>query len=446
MLENGLQTHLVAVIGAGPAGLFSAQYLARQGVQVVLFNRDIKPGGLAEYGIFPDKYKMRQGLQAKFRRILSMPNVHYQGNVVIGQSGDFRLDQLRQAGFQAFMVTTGASECNWLGLPGEDLDGVYQANEIVFYYNRLPEKAQLHPRFGRRILIIGVGNVMLDIVHYLEKEGVSCTVTAVGRRGPAEVKFDKPTLVQVAGCLDMDDIRKEVTAAFPAVRSVGEDVDDFYSFLEKTREKASTCSSEIRIRLRFLRSPRRLVRDEGGQVKEVVLEKNHLKLEDGKVTSYRTGVMETLPADTVIFSIGSRVDEDFGLPVIGGHFATTPTPSFPVEGISYEVYNPDLNVKCEDIFVSGWARLASEGVVGLARKDGERGAKALLNYLDSCPPVDERGVSCALAQLTAVDKKIINLADLEKLRQMEQKIAAEEGLPEFKFNSKDAMLRVIEGN
>jgi len=185
--EKPHPTHLVAVIGAGPAGLYAAQHLARQGVQVILFNRDIKPSGLAEYGIFPDKQKMRKGLQAQFWRILEMPNVHYQGNVVIGQAGDIKLDQLRKAGCQAFMITTGAQKSNWLGLPGEDLKGVYQANDIVFYYNSYPEQKNLKPAFGGHVLIIGVGNVMLDIVHYLMKARSQHIVTAVGRRGPAEV-------------------------------------------------------------------------------------------------------------------------------------------------------------------------------------------------------------------------------------------------------------------
>jgi len=71
----------VAVVGAGPAGLFAARELSAHGVNVILFNRDIKPGGLAEYGIFPDKLKMKEGLRAQFRQILSDPNITYFGNV-----------------------------------------------------------------------------------------------------------------------------------------------------------------------------------------------------------------------------------------------------------------------------------------------------------------------------------------------------------------------------
>ena len=95
MQKSTDKNHLVAVIGAGPAGLYASQYLARKGVEVVLFNREIKPGGLVEYGIFPSKHKLRQGLISQFKRILEMPNVHYFGNVNVGQLGDIRVDQLR---------------------------------------------------------------------------------------------------------------------------------------------------------------------------------------------------------------------------------------------------------------------------------------------------------------------------------------------------------------
>jgi ferredoxin/flavodoxin---NADP+ reductase len=434
----------VAVIGAGPAGLYAAQYLARQGVQVVLFNRDIKPGGLAEYGIFPDKHKMRTGLMAQFKRILRMPGVRYIGNVTVGQSGDIKFDQLRSVGFQALMVTTGAQENNWLGLPGGDLDGVYNANDIVFHYNHLPERADQHFDFGRVVAIMGVGNVMLDIVHYLKRDHHSGVVTAYARRGPGAVKFDKQTLEPVAGCLDLAAIKSAVNEATPALMGVGDDATRFFSLLADAREKSHDCDSDLTFRMRFLRSPRRLIGAETGRVRAVEFEINQLVEKEGIVLARGTGQMETVPADTIIFSIGSHVDSGLGLPVAQGNYLTSPEPRFPIDGISYEVYNPDLCVHCEDIFVSGWARLASEGIVGLARKDGERGARALLRYLETLTPVSQLEIDDALGQLPKVGKRVVDLADLEILWAIENKIALEKGRPEFKFSSNEAMLEAIE--
>lgn len=442
--------YLVAVIGAGPAGLYAAQYLARQGVQVVLFNRDIKPGGLAEYGIFPDKHKMRKGLLTHFRRILGMPSVIYQGNVTIGQSGDIKLDQLRRAGFQAFMVTTGAQQNNWLGLPGEDLGGVYHANSIVFHYNRLPGNAVQRIELGQEVVVIGVGNVMLDIVHYIKQNHHDCKVTAYGRRGPTEVKFDMETLEPVAGCLDLDAIKAAVEESSPAVENVGKNLESFFSILTGAREKSIECDSDLRFKMKFLRTPRRLIGDgsaqkgSGERVRAIEFEINQLIVEDGIVGSRGTGKTEIVPADTVIFSIGSHVDPGFGLPVGSGNYLTTSNPRFPVDGISYEVYNPDLCAYCEDIFVSGWARLASEGIVGLARKDAERGAKALLQYLETLQPNSQEGLKQALRQLPIVEKRVVNFADLEILWEAERKIASEKGWSDYKFDTNAEMLGVIE--
>lgn len=81
--------YFVAVIGAGPAGLFGARELAAQGAHVALFNRDIKAGGLAEYGIYPVKHVMKEGLRKQFRQTLDMAGIDYYGNVTIGTHGTY---------------------------------------------------------------------------------------------------------------------------------------------------------------------------------------------------------------------------------------------------------------------------------------------------------------------------------------------------------------------
>jgi len=129
----------VAVIGAGPAGLFAARLLAAEGVHVTLINRDIKPGGLAEYGIYFTKHKMKDGLRKQFRQILQEPDIEYFGNLSVGNEADLTLDELRAAGFQALLVTAGAQGTKWLGMPGEELArGVYHAKDLVYHYNKLP--------------------------------------------------------------------------------------------------------------------------------------------------------------------------------------------------------------------------------------------------------------------------------------------------------------------
>ena len=446
MKKTDDKNFLVAVIGAGPAGLYASQYLARQGVEVALFNREIKPGGLVEYGIYPSKHKLRKGLLAQFRQILEMPNVHYLGNILVGQNGDIGLEHLRELGFDAFMVTTGAQVNTKLDLPGEDLEGVYHANDIVFYYNRLPKHTYKEMSFGSKVAIIGVGNVMLDIVHYFKQRNQPYLITAYARRGPTEVRFDNKSLEPVAECLDCQAVREAVDEVRSEVEKVGKDIDEFYSIVEKARERAGDCHSKIKLQMRFLYSPKEIIGDGEGKVKAIRFERNELVQEGDRIRPKGTGAMTVVPVDTVIFSIGSRVDAGFGLPVAHGNFITTSNPRFPIDGISYEVYNEDLCSTCEDVFVSGWARVAGEGVVGLARKDAERGARALLQYLDTIEPRTIDDVGAVLESLFTLDKPIVTIEGLQKLWAAEEKIAAEKGLPEFKFDTQEGMEKVIRGS
>src|SRR5271168_4732479 len=199
----------VFVVGAGPAGMFAARQIALAGFEVLLFNRDIKPGGLAEYGIYPLKDKMKTGLRKQFAKVLELPNVHYFGNVKVGSGYDLSIGDLEAMRPAAIVFACGAQGTKKLGLPGEELKGVYAAKDFVYHYNQLPPYAQMDFSTGRRVAVIGMGNVAIDIARWLlkDKPGRETEeVIVVARRGPAEIKFDKKEIECVDRHIDREQL------------------------------------------------------------------------------------------------------------------------------------------------------------------------------------------------------------------------------------------------
>ena len=83
--------------------------------------------------------------------------------------GDITFDEIRQMGFSAILVTAGAQAARHLGVAGEELKGVYHAKDVVYHYNGLPPYSQKDFSVGKRVAIVGAGNVMLDLAHWLLK-------------------------------------------------------------------------------------------------------------------------------------------------------------------------------------------------------------------------------------------------------------------------------------
>ena len=425
----------VAVIGAGPAGLFGARELANLGARVVLFNRDIKPGGLAEYGIYPNKHTMKNGLRKQFRQVMDVPNLDYYGNVIVGAQGDLTLDDLRALGFQAILVTAGAQGTKWLGLPGENLEGVYHAKDVVYFYNNLPPYSQKNFLFGKRCAVIGAGNVMLDIVHFLSREEKVDEVIAVVRRGPAEIKFDKKEMEYVIDSLDQAALDAEIQRVTRIMEAVHQDPVAARASIMEALPKALPKISNTRFRFEFLASPVQMIGDENGKLKQVELEDNILVEANGDTKAKGTGNKRLLDVETVIFAIGDKVDESFGLPVEWNEFVKNKNPRFPIDGISYE--SP-----FEDVFVGGWSRQASSGLVGYARKDGTNASKAVWQYLQTKQSV-EPNTGAVLAKLKTLGKPIVLKDDIKKLEAVEMAEAQKRGVEAFKFNNNDEMLQAM---
>jgi ferredoxin/flavodoxin---NADP+ reductase len=445
LAEETFGRYLVAVIGAGPAGLFASRLLAMNDVHVVLLNRDILPGGLAEYGIYYDKYKMKEGLRKQFQQILDIPSIDYFGNVIVGDNGDFRLPDLRAVGFQALLVTVGAQGTKWLGLPGENLVGVYHAKDLVFHYNLLPPFSTKDFRIGKRVALIGAGNVMLDMAHWLIRELKVDVVISVVRRGPNEVKFTKEELKIVVQNLDLAKLFSEIERSRPIANEVGQNVDEAKDYILSALPKGLPPVSKSRFYFVFLASPSRILGNEQGYVNGLEVEDTTLVCTEGEVQAIRLGTRRILDVDTVIFCIGDKVDESFGLPVRHNAFVKNPTPLHPVDELSFEAYDPDLNRPIDRVFVAGWSREASSGLVGVARKDGENGAKAVLDYLQSAPRlVNPNSILNEFKdKLDKLDKPIIRKSDLQKLIEAEAKEAEKSGSPAYKFATNDEMLAVI---
>jgi ferredoxin--NADP+ reductase len=378
---------------------------------------------------------MKSGLRKQFRQIMDIPNLDYYGNVTIGTKGDLTLDDLRALGFQAILVTAGAQGTKWLGLPGEDLEGVYHAKDVVYFYNSLPPFSQKKYLFGKRCAVIGAGNVMLDITHYLSREVKVDEVIAVVRRGPAEVKFDKKEMEYVIDNLDQAALDAEIARVTPIMQAVHQDPATARAAILEALPKALPKVSDTRFRFEFLASPVQMIGDENGRLKQVELEDNVLVEANGDTKAKGTGNKRRLDVETVIFAIGDKVDASFGLPVEWNEFVKNQNPRYPHDGISYETM-------FEDIFVGGWSRQASSGLVGYARKDGTNASKVVWQYLQTKQPI-EPNVDAVAAKFKSLGKPVVLKEDIKRLEAIEQAEAQKHGLEAFKFDTNDEMLRAM---
>ena len=196
----------VAIVGAGPAGIYAADALMKSDtdVSIDLFERMPAPFGLIRYGVAPDHPRIK-GIITALHKVLDKPQVRLLGNIDYGT--DITLDDL-QSFYDAVIFSTGANADRALGIPGIDLDGSYGAADFVSWYDGHPDVPRTWPLEAEKVAVLGVGNVALDIARVLAKTGDELLPTEIpanvyeglknnkavevhvfGRRGPAQAKF-----------------------------------------------------------------------------------------------------------------------------------------------------------------------------------------------------------------------------------------------------------------
>lgn len=436
----------VYVVGAGPAGLFAARKIAAAGHRVTIFNRDIRPGGLAEYGIYPLKHHMKAGLRKQFAKILGMPNVEYFGNVPVRTDAALTLDVLRASQPAAIVFAVGAQGTKKLGLRGEDARGVYSAKDFVYYYNGLPPFSSQDFSTGRRVAIVGMGNVMVDIARWLllDQPGLKPEeVTVIARRGPFEVKFDKKEFDYVEQFLDRRRFREELARVGEVVSAAGQDLSKLADSVFPWINAEPAGSEGSRLTFRFLTSPAAVEPGASGRIERLRVLENTLVRQGEDTKARATDKERVLPFDTLIFAIGDVADPTVGLPYGRNEYLTNPDTSDP-DRAAYEVLDPVTGKGAEGLYVVGWSRKASEGLVGKARFDAEHGCDHVLKYLDQVAPKNTMSAAEILRELRSRSNSIVTKEGVERLLQVEARKAEALGLSEFKYSTNLEMLDAIQ--
>ena len=378
----------VAVIGAGPAGIYTADALTRQQavpVAVDLIDRLPTPFGLVRHGIAPDHPKMR-AIRETLHRTLDHPDVRFVGNVEIGR--DLSLDDLRRH-VDAVVYTYGASLDRHLGIDGEDLPGSIAATDLVNWYCGHPdadratvEEALAH---AAHVVVVGVGNVALDVARVLARTADELRptempqhvldvlaaapveeVTVLGRRGPAQASFttqELRELGEMAGAtvlVDPADLELDAEAEERAAqdRNVSRNLAALRGWTDHRPEEG-----RVRLWLRFFRRPVRLLGEErvnGMEIERTIVDG------DGRATG--TGEIEVLRADLVVRSVGYR---------------GTAIPGLPVDERTGTVHHEEGRVLRDGLpsrgeYVAGWIKRGPTGVVGTNKHDARETVASLL--------------------------------------------------------------------
>jgi len=357
----------VAVVGAGPAGLYAAdELLKHEGVSVDVFDRLPTPHGLARYGVAPDHPKTKQVIDL-FLQIEREPGFRYRLNVEAGT--DVTKDELRSS-YHAVIYAIGAATDRRLGVPGEDLPGSVSATELVAWYNGHPDADDDdYPLATERAVVVGNGNVALDVARILTSDPQRLATTDIsdrallalrssairevvvlGRRGPADAAFTLPELIGLAGLDDID----VVVEGEGAVTSA------------KTEILAELAARTLvpgrrRIVLRFHAAPVRLLGDDRVDGLEVV----RTEVVDSRAVP--TGETERIEAGLVLRAIGYRA---------------RPVPGLPFDEDRALVPNDGGRVE-PGLYVGGWIKRGATGFLGTNKSCSKETVDRLLDDLDA---------------------------------------------------------------
>ena len=377
----------VAVVGAGPAGIYAADILSKTDldVQIDLLERLPAPYGLVRYGVAPDHPRIKGIINALYK-VLQKGTVRFIGNVDYGT--DLSMADLRHY-YDAVIFATGAIRDADLNIPGIDLHGSFGAADFVSWYDGHPDVSRTWPLEARQIAVLGAGNVALDVARILVKhvddlmvteipdnvaEGLrSSPVTDVhifGRRGPAQVKFTPLELRELGRVPDVDIVVYPEDFDFDegseeAIRSSNQTKQVVKTLTDWTLREESERTASRRLHLHFLHRPAEILGADG-RVTGLRTERTELN-GDGSVRG--TGTFEEFDVQAVYRAVGY-----FGSPL-------PDLPFDPVAGVIPNDAGRVLDTHGEHVpgmYATGWIKRGPVGLIGHTKSDASETVRNLV--------------------------------------------------------------------
>ncbi|MCT1628060.1 FAD-dependent oxidoreductase [Corynebacterium sanguinis] len=383
----------VAVIGAGPAGIYASDLLIRNeelDISVDLFEQMPAPFGLIRYGVAPDHPRIK-GIVTSLHNVLDKPHLRLLGNIEVGK--DVTIEELRDY-YDAIVISTGAVRDRDLLIPGGDKS--IGAGEFVGFYDGNPRFERDWDLSAREVAVIGVGNVALDVSRILAKTGDELLVTEIpdnvynslkgnkaevvhmfGRRGPAQAKFtpkelrelDLSDTIQVL--VDPEDIDYDQLSE--ELRRADKSIDLNCQVLEQYAMREPD-DAPHKIHIHFFEEPVEVLTDDSGAVTGIRTERQEL---DGNGGIRGTGTFTDWPVQQVYHAVGYRSEPVEGVPFdLERHV-------IPNDGGRVLVTAEEGAAPEDKLYVTGWIKRGPVGLIGNTKSDAKETTDMLIADADA---------------------------------------------------------------
>ncbi|MFC0314705.1 FAD-dependent oxidoreductase [Gordonia phosphorivorans] len=447
----------VAIVGAGPAGIYCADALmksetaAARGVSIDLYERMPAPFGLIRYGVAPDHPRIK-GIITALHKVLDKPQVRLLGNIDYGT--DITLADLKTH-YDAVVFSTGATDDRELKIPGVDLDGSYGAAEFVAWYDGHPDFPREWPLEAEKVAVIGVGNVALDVARVLAKTGDELLPTEIpdnvyqglkankavevhvfGRRGPAQAKFTPLELKEldhspnIEVVVNPEDIEYDEGSA--VARRASKITDQVATIIENYAIHEPKTGAIHKLFLHFFESPVEILG------------------EDGKVVGLRTERTE-LDGTGNVKGTGRTTDWELGAVYRAVGYLSDNLPEIPFDSQAGVIPNEagrifDEGAHLAGMYTTGWIKRGPVGLIGHTKGDANETVECLVEDMvnDVLNVPTAPGEDAVIALLESRQIPFTTWDGWNRLDEYERGLGAAEGRDRKKVVERHEMLAASE--